>query len=336
MTKRDHLIINYAKFPKPMGVALASCGITLVENDWQSGPEVLRRSLACIVDFGGSVKHPLRALEWKRRLSKYGVPALAWNRDAPHNNNLKPWRLGLFDLLRPLDIYTTHSLIDTRWRFADAVLFLPNAADVSVYHLRGKPEVVLARLRDERQYRWDVSFFGALDGERYKEAREREVFFAALAQRLDALNISHRFVDTTQAALSLDEQIELIQSSRINLNFGARCDFGGFLPSGLPERCFGIPACGGFLLTDRRIHTADSFVVGKHLDEFATLDECVEKIRCYVADFTRSREIAEAGWSHVMSRHTYANRAQEIHQALLEWHAGARGQLGSTKTRAAE
>lgn len=330
-----HLLINCPKLPPPLKQALIDRGLTVVENDWQPKPDLLRQVLACIVDFGGSVKSPIKAMRFRRWLSRYGVPIFSWNRDAPHNNNLKPWRLGLFDLLRPLDIYATHSLIDTRWRFADAVLFLPNAADVSAYNLRGNPEVILARLRDGGKYRCDISFFGALDGARYKEARDREAFFAALAQRLDALNISHRFVDTTQVALSLGEQIELIQSSRINLNFGARCDFGGFPPSGLPERCFGIPACGGFLLTDRRIHTADSFVVGKHLDEFATLDECVEKIRRYLADFPLSRNIAEAGWRHVMSRHTYADRAQEIHQALLEWHAGKRGQLGSTKTRTA-
>lgn len=330
MTKRDHLLVNYSKFPAPLKEALGERGIVLIENDCHPSRETLQRMLACIVDFGGSVKHPLDALKWKRRLSPQGVPVFAWNRDAPHNNNLKPWRLRLFDLLRPLDIYATHSLIDMRWRFADAVMFLSNAADVSVYNLHGEPEAMLAQLREPGRYRWDVSFFGALDGERYKEARARAVFFSALAQRLDALNISHRFVDTTRTSLSVDEQIELIQSSRINLNFGARCDFGGFLPSGLPERCFGIPACGGFLLTDRRTHNGDSFEVGKHMDEFANLDECVEKIHLYVADFERNRTMAEAGWRHVMSHHTYANRAETLHNALLAWHAGARGLLSDS------
>ena len=325
MPTRTHLLINHAKFPAPLKHALAGRGLVLIEDDRQPASDLLRRALACVADFGGGVRHPLRALAWGRRMSRQGVPVIAWNRDAPHNNNLPPWRLTLFDRLRPLDIYATHSLVDTRWGFADTALFLPNAVDTSAYNLRGDPETVLTRLRDPGQYQWDVSFFGALDGGRYKEAADRQAFFGEMAARLDAFGICHRFVDTTHAVLSPDEQVALIQESRINLNFGARCDFGGFSASGLPERHFGIPACGGFLLTDRRIHTADSFEIGRHLDEFADLDECVEKIRSHLDDFDRSRDMAESGWRHVMRHHTYANRAETVHRALMDWHAGRRG-----------
>ena len=324
-TPRTHLLINYPKFPASLKRGLAERGIVLIENDWQPEAGLLQRTLACVVDFGGSIKHPLRALAWKRHLSRRGVPVFAWNRDAPHNNNIRPWRLALFDRLRPLDLYATHSLIDARWSFADTVLYLPNAADTAAYNLRGEPEAVLARLRDPGQYRWDVSFFGALDGDRYKEAEGRKAFFGALAARLDALGIRHRFVDTTRTPMSLEEQVGLIQCSRINLNFGARCDYGGFSASGLPDRCFGIPACGGFLLTDRRTHTADSFEIGRHLDEFADLDECITKIRHALGNFSLSRSTAEAGWRHVMRCHTYARRAETMHKALLDWHAGRRG-----------
>jgi len=317
---RTHLLINHKKFPVPMKQALAERGVVLVENEWQPSPDLLHRTLACVADFGGGVKHPFDAWRWKRRLSRYGVPVFVWNRDAPHNNNLRPWKLDFFDRLRPLDIYATHSLIDTRWRFADTVLFLPNAADTASYHLRGEPETVLARLRDPAQYRWDVSFFGALDGDRYKEALDRKNFFKQLGVRLDTSNIRYRFVDTLHTMLSLDEQVDLIQSSRINLNFGARCDFGGFAPSGLPERCFGIPACGGFLLTDRRMHTTDSFNVGQHLDDFGDINECMEKIDHYLTHFDRSRDLAEAGWRHIMRHHTYVSRAETMHRFLLNWH----------------
>lgn len=317
---RTHLLINHRKCPIPLKQALTERGLVIVENEWQPSPELLRRTLACVADFGGCVKHPFDALNWKRRLSREGVPIFVWNRDAPHNNNLRPWKLGLFNRLHLLDIYATHSLIDTRWRFADTVLFLPNAADISAYNLSGDPETVLAQLRDSSRYRWDVSFFGALDGDHCKEAMDRKRFFAALTTRLDALGIRHHFVDTLSTPLSLSEQVELIQTSRINLNFGARCDFGGFTPSGLPERCFGIPACGGFLLTDRRTHTADSLEVGQHLDDFGDMDECIEKIRYYLAHFDHNRDMAEAGWRYIMRHHTYANRAETLHRALLDWH----------------
>lgn len=324
-TPRTHLLINYPKFPPPLKQCLAERGIVLVENDWRPVPDLLEQTLACVVDFGGSVKHPFRALRWSWRLSRYGVPVFAWNRDAPHNNNLRPWKLALFDSLRPLDIYATHSLIDSRWNFADTVLYLPNAADTSAYNLRGDSGRVITRLRNQESYRWDVSFFGALDGNRYQEAVSRQKFFALLAERLDALSISHRFVDNSCTSLSVDEQIELMQTSRININFGARCDFGNFPASGLPERYFGIPACGGFLLSDHRVHLGDCFRIGEHLDTFADLDDCVAKIRFYLDNFLVARSLAEAGWRHVMTYHTYAKRAEELHAVLIDWHTGRRG-----------
>lgn len=324
---RDHLILKYKKFPKAFSEAISSQGITVVGMEKSFDREILKRTLACIVDFGEGVKHPFRAIMLKQQMSKHGIPIFTWNRDAPHNNNLKYIQLALFNYLHPLDIYATHSLVDNRWDFANSTLFLPNAADISIYNLRGESGDVLKRLRRISLYRWDVSFFGALDAGHYKEVQSRADFFSALAVRLKRLNITHTFVDTSKVVLSPSEQIDLIQSSRININFGARCEYGGFPPSGLPERCFGILSCGGFLLSDFRTHTRDSFIVGKHLDEFSTLDECVHSIQYHLSNFTRTREIAESGWEHVMAHHTYANRAKDLHNALLAWHSGMRGRL---------
>src|SRR5438045_7710238 len=45
-----------------------------------------------------------------------------------------------------------------------------------------------------------------------------------------------------------------------------------------PERCFGVPACGGFLLSDVRKHAAESFIPGVEWADFLDLDDCVAKI----------------------------------------------------------
>jgi hypothetical protein len=39
---------------------------------------------------------------------------------------------------------------------------------------------------DSASYEYDVSFFGAMDGSRYKEMQARQEFFAALAEQLKA------------------------------------------------------------------------------------------------------------------------------------------------------
>ncbi|HMW17544.1 MAG TPA: glycosyltransferase [Accumulibacter sp.] len=314
---RDHLIINHRGFVKPVRNALMTMGLSIVDEAWQPSEELLSRSLACHVWFYDCLRHPWKIFRLKQRLQRHGVPLLAWNRDAPHYLNRRPWRLDLLDRFKLLDIYASHSLIDRR-RFAPTVLYLPNAADQESYHLAGETEIVFNRLRNPDTYRYDVSFFGGMTGARYKEDEDRERFFAALSQRLSALGL--RFIFCEAAEMSVSEQIRLIQESRINLNYGARCEYRASRASGLPERCYGIPACGGFLLCDRRTHARDDFTPGINWAEFDGLDDCVDKIVYWLAHFELARDLAERCHRHVMTQHTYAHRAQTLHQALLDWH----------------
>jgi len=227
--------------------------------------------------------------------------------------------------MRLLDIYATHTLIDRRRSFADTVLYLPNAADISRYHLGTGPDETLRQMRDATAYQWDVSFFGGMNGVRYKEDRARQEFFTTLAAHLAERGLRFHFVDTVNVGLSLADQLALIQSSKINLNYGARCEYGATVSSGLPERCYGIPACGGFLLCDRRTHAATDFSPGEDWAEFDGLDDCLTKIDFWLARFDATRDLAERCYHHVMSHHTYAHRAEKLHQALLAWHDGRRG-----------
>lgn len=315
---RQRILVNETKFYGSLQRALERRGLTVAFNDWAPSDSMLRETLACFVGFYDCLRHPFRIWRLRQRLRRFGVPLVAWNRDAPHYLNRKPWRLDLLDRARLLDIYATHTLIDTTRRFADTVLYLPNGVDIDSYSIKGDPAAVMAKLRRPEQYRWDVSFFGAIDGKRYKEMRTREAFFSALAERLSGKNI--RFLFREASGMSIAEQIELIQTSRINLNFGASCEYGALVASGLPERCYGIPACGGFLLCDRRTHARDDFIPGENWAEFDGLDDCVEKIDYWLAHFDAARDLAEHCHRHVINHHTYQHRAAAVHEALLAWH----------------
>jgi spore maturation protein CgeB len=295
----------------------------VVWDNWVPDNAALEGVSACFVWFYDCIRYPLRTLKLKRILHRHQIPLVAWNQDAPHYLNRAGWRLDLLNYARMLDIYATHTLIDTRRKFADFVLYFPNAADIVSYHLNGEAKTVLSHLRDSAAYQWDVSFFGGMDGKRYKEDAERAEFFAALAERLAQRGISFNFRET--AGMDVWEQIRFIQASRINLNFGARCEYKAPVASGLPERCYGIPACGGFLLCDKRTHAQDDFTPGENWAEFDGLDDCVKKIEYWLAHFDLARDLAERCHAHVMSHHTYAHRAEKLHQALLAWHRGERG-----------
>jgi spore maturation protein CgeB len=324
MTVRDVLLIAHGSLHPALRRELAGRGLVLRESrSWQdadrSTPE---RILGAYTWFYEGLRHPLTVWGMHRFLGRLGIPLFVWNQDAPHYLNRAAWRLDLLDRAHLFDIYATHTLVDSCRTFADSVLYLPNAADTERYSLNG---ATLAELRQPENYEYDVSFFGAMDGNRFKEMRSRQVFFGALGERLAARGI--RFLFRESAGMSVAEQVALIRTSRINLNFGASCDYGSSAASGLPERCYGIPACGGFLLCDRRTHARDDFTPGDNWAEFDGLDDCVARIGYWLADFAAARDLAERCHAHVMARHTYAHRAASLHAALLAWHTGRRRNL---------
>jgi spore maturation protein CgeB len=329
MSGRDTLLITHGSLHPALRRELAARGLRLRESpSWReadrSQPE---RILGAYTWFYEGLRHPLQVWRMHRWLQRRGIPLFVWNQDAPHYLNYtqpnRAWRLWLAQEFSLYDIYATHTLIDESRDFADLTVYFPNAADINAYNLHGETDTVFKRLRDPRQYRWDVTFFGGMNGSRYKEDRARERFFAGLSRRLDTLGISHCFRET--AGMTVKEQIEFIQSSRINLNYGARCEHGFSVASGLPERCYGIPAAGGFILCDMRTHAKDDFTVGKNWAEFVDIDDCVTQIRYWLGHFNDLRDLAERCHKHVLANHTYTHRATKLHQALQAWHKGYRG-----------
>ena len=81
---------------------------------------------------------------------------------------------------------------------------------------------------------------------------------------------------------------------------------------GLPERCYGVPARGGFVLADERQHAADDFDVSREWASYRDFEDCVARIRYFAAHFPETRAIAEAAHARVMREHTYEHRAQRL------------------------
>ena len=303
---RDTVILNYRKGFLPLQEAFEQIGYRVVENAWTPDPDLLARSETCVVNLYEAIRSPWSALGLKRRLKRAGVPLIGLDRDAPWHMGIRWRRLAWFRLLRPLDIYASHTLQPT-WNFAPVKLYSANAVWVRNFNLHGH---TLDEMRDPAFYEYDVSFLGNMDGQRYKEHAERARFFAELRPRLDALGIRHCIRHSS--GISEDEQIRVIQRSRINLSYRSSCDHGGTLSWGLPERCYGVPARGGFLLTDQRRHAADDFDPATEWAGFTDLDDCVTKIQFWLARFEASRRIAEAAHARVMREHTYEQRAHNL------------------------
>jgi len=277
----------------------------VIEGQWAPEHAALEDAVLCVADFVDCARKVRRTLGLKQRLARARVPLIALNRDAPFNRGIHATRLAVMAWLKPFDFYASHSM-QAAERYAARTLYCPNAAREQSYHVSAER---LQSMREPGGYRWDVSFFGNLDASRYREHARRAEFLHVLKGHLEKQNLRVLFRDGE--GMSAAEQLEVIQTSRVNLSTIAACDAGAERSWGLPERCYGVPACGGFLLQDRRRHAAEDFAADERA-EYEGLDDCVAQVRHHLANFAAARAIAERAHARVARDHGYRNRAGRL------------------------
>ncbi len=314
-----HLIVRFRKPFVALEEALQEAGCALLREMTHADEALWRASTACLVDFCDAARQLGRSWRLSRLLRARAIALVAIDRDAPWHKGVRRRKLWLMAKLGLLDLYASHSLQGAD-RYAERVLYLPNAARLDAYHLG---ERTLESMRTAAAYEHDVSFLGNLDADGYPEHRARVAFLHALRERLARESVRLALLESS--GMSTAEQVRVIQASRINLSAGAAADDAGERSWGLPERCYGIPACGGFLLSDARRHAADDFAANREWAEYSDLDDCVAKIRYWLAHFAQARAVAEAAHARVLSQHTYAHRARRLMIALEEWREARRG-----------
>lgn len=280
-------------------------GHEVLENQWLPEAAALEGAALCVADFVDCARKLRRTRALKARLAKARIPFIALNRDAPFHRGVHPTRLALISWLKPFDGYASHSM-QAPGRYAARTLYCPNAAREARYRVTRE---ALVAMRDPAGYRWDVSFLGNMDATRYPEHANRVAFLAALDAKLAPLGIKTLFRDSTGVPEA--EQLEIIRASRINLSTIAACDAGSEPSWGLPERCYGVPACGGFLLSDRRRHAPDDFAEDERA-EYGDLEDCVSKVRHFLDRLGDARAIAERSHARVAQDHGYRNRAARL------------------------
>lgn len=306
------LAFNFHKGFPALEEGMHACGVELVHNV-DDVAKLEQPVDGAVVDFYGYSRQPWRALRFHRRAQQRRIPVLALDRDAPWFRGVRPSRLWLLSVFEAIDIYASHSLQGAQ-RYGTTSYYVPNGAWTSRYNLHG---VTLEELRESARYRYDVTFVGNIDVAHYAEHTKRMMFLHELQRRLAAHTIRCDLIDST--TLPVEQQVDIIQRSRINLNAVAAADNGPERSWGLPERCYGIPACGGFLISDERRHAADDFTPEREWISFRDMDDAVHKIRHFMAHFDAGRAIAEAAHKRVMAEHAYQHRAQRMIDLICDW-----------------
>jgi len=114
--------------------------------------------------------------------------------------------------------------------------------------------------------------------------------------------------------LKLEEEAMIYASSKISINvheeyqkkFGGDCN----------ERTFKIPFCGGFEIVDNVACIKKYFVPEKEIIIADNNKDWDEKIRYYLKNPDKTKDIVEAGKKKVEKYHTYHNRAKQIIEIL--------------------
>jgi spore maturation protein CgeB len=299
------ILLNFGSGFAGLREGFEALGHEVVENQWTPDAAALDGAALCVADFVDCARQVRRTLGLKKRLAKARVPLIALNRDAPFNRGVHPTRLAVMAWLKPFDGYASHSM-QAAGKFSARTLYCPNAAREALFQVN---EEQLKVMRDPAGYRRDLSFFGNMDAKRYHEHARRAEFLHVLKGRLEAQNLKVLFRDS--AGMSEAEQLEIVRTSRINLSTIAACDAGTEPSWGLSERCYGVPACGGFLLSDRRRHAPEDFADDERA-EYGSLEECVSMVRHFLDRFGEARAVAERARARVARDHRYRNRAARL------------------------
>lgn len=109
--------------------------------------------------------------------------------------------------------------------------------------------------------------------------------------------------------LFADEMATAVAASRINLNILRLQN-----KDATNMRTFEIPCAGGFMLHERSAMLGRHFKIGEAVDDFATVDELVAKVKRWLGDDDERERVAAQGHSTALAW-TYTHWAGQV----LEW-----------------
>jgi spore maturation protein CgeB len=111
-------------------------------------------------------------------------------------------------------------------------------------------------------------------------------------------------------------------SARVNLNCTSLA-----MRTGVNQRVFDAPACGGFLLTDRRSELEELFEPGEEVAVYDSPEEVAELARYYLARPELRWRIVGAARRRILAEHTYEHRVARLCALMAEGKATFSGKI---------
>jgi spore maturation protein CgeB len=172
---------------------------------------------------------------------------------------------------------------------------------------------------ENNQKIYDVVFAGSL----HQAHRSRIPFLKKIA---DAFG--DKFHIWTQSFSSLPSELRknfrgavfnidyyyVLSKSKIVLNH-----HGSILPWAHNLRLFETTGVGSFLLADNLPGIDELFEVGKEVETYDSIDECIDKINYYLLNEEEREKIAKAGQIRTLKDHTYEKRIEKLFEFFVKY-----------------
>jgi hypothetical protein len=105
----------------------------------------------------------------------------------------------------------------------------------------------------------------------------------------------------------------IISKSKIVINH-----HGDILPWAHNLRLFETTGIGSFLITDNLPNISELFLPKKEIETFSDIQECIRKIKFYLENEDKRKEIAKSGQMRTLKEHTYEKRTKEYKRIIRE------------------
>lgn len=163
---------------------------------------------------------------------------------------------------------------------------------------------------------YQVSFVGSANRDRINKIE---------SLKRAGINVSCFGKGWPSGPVETDHLRHIINNSIISLNFNTSQG-----DNQIKARCFEIPACGGFLLTENASDIGKYYVIGQDIDTFFKHNELVDKVRFYLNHPGRRDEISLSGFRRTEKEHVYEVRFTDLFEFAnsnkSKWFAKNRGQ----------
>ncbi len=176
-----------------------------------------------------------------------------------------------------------------------------------------EPRVLTAMGPAEHHYA--VTFVGGLYGEGIH--RGRVTFIEELCRAVPELRVWGYGIRTLPSDSPIHAHysghawgramLRILRHSRLTINH-----HGSVLPHANNMRLFEATGVGSLLITDHKDDLSEMFAPGREVVTYRTADDCVERIRHYLAHERERAEIARRGQQRTLAEHTYLRRMEEL------------------------